>query len=573
MAEIDAELLERVARWCADAGRQAGTREIRAALSPLSWDELLAARAILADPPPARPLGPHALADMARGTPADTAAERERDARYPREAADEPVEPVEPAAPPPAATPRSRGDRRGSGKGKKAAGIVVHRARDRVVASAPPPPAPPALDELRRDEGRAVLERLLRRHGGRRAAILAALGAGWCGPGGAAPTGPDLDALLDLHGLSRAFEHREHDEVLHALRAAGGSRAAAAATLGLDEPGLEASLARLGAAGEAERIREERRSDLRVRATLSERVHLVLAQEERLRDLGLLGEFEQDLRARLPEHLRALRAAGEPLVPALSRSLSLPFEAVTSLASRLGVELGARGAQRPGGEAPRARVGLGAPRREFRPGGRRASASPGRGGAERGRDERRPRGDRPAYPGRPGRASGPARPFSSASPRGRPGEAQARGGFSRGGTQRPGDAQARGGFSRGGTQRSGGAQARGGFSRGGTQRSGGAQARGGFSRGGTQRPGGRGERSRGGPASRGAGPTGSRSVPGASGPAPRPAPGARRPAGRAGSGPAPRGGHRGPPSGSRAGTGRPRGAGPASRGGKPPRRG
>ena len=69
MAELDTELLERVARWCAEAGRQTGVAEIRAALAPLGWDELLTVRALLVDPPPARPLGPHALAELARGVP------------------------------------------------------------------------------------------------------------------------------------------------------------------------------------------------------------------------------------------------------------------------------------------------------------------------------------------------------------------------------------------------------------------------------------------------------------------------------------------------------------------------
>ncbi|HET9553667.1 MAG TPA: Fis family transcriptional regulator, partial [Anaeromyxobacteraceae bacterium] len=84
MTDLDAETVERVARWCAEAGRQTTAAEIRSALGALGWDELLAAKALLADPPPARPLGPYALADLARGVPADLAAERERSDRYPR---------------------------------------------------------------------------------------------------------------------------------------------------------------------------------------------------------------------------------------------------------------------------------------------------------------------------------------------------------------------------------------------------------------------------------------------------------------------------------------------------------
>jgi hypothetical protein len=95
MAEIDDELVARAIGWCAEAGRHATADGVRAALARLSWAQILAARALLADPPPARPLGPEALADLARGAPPDLAAERERQGRYRPEA-----EP--PAVPPPA---------------------------------------------------------------------------------------------------------------------------------------------------------------------------------------------------------------------------------------------------------------------------------------------------------------------------------------------------------------------------------------------------------------------------------------------------------------------------------------
>ena len=120
MAEVDAELIEKVVRWCAEAGRQAVPAEIRGALAPLSWDELLAVRALLADPPPARPLGPQALADLARGAPADVAAERERAGRYRREDLPEgaPVAPAPAPPPPPPPGARAAGRPRGRGKAK-----------------------------------------------------------------------------------------------------------------------------------------------------------------------------------------------------------------------------------------------------------------------------------------------------------------------------------------------------------------------------------------------------------------------------------------------------------------------
>jgi len=411
MGEIDAETVERVVRWCAEAGRQTTPRTTRAALAPLTWDELLAVRALLADPPPGRPLGPHALADLARGVPADLAAERERAGRYPaeREAGDAPA-PTTPApsAPDPGARRPAGAQRRGP------APVVVRRARDRAPAPTPVTPALPLLDELWLPDGRAVLDRLVRRHGARRAAIAAELAARWRAPDGAAPGPETLARLLDHHGLARAFERRERDELLHALRAAGGVRLRAAARVGLDPAGLDAALARLGAGAEAERIRGRRRGELRGRATLTERAHLLLEDPARLEDLDLLREVEQDLKARLPDHLRALRSSGGDLRAALARSLSLPLAAADALLSRLGLPPPpAEPARRPpprrspgpgrGASGPRrprtAAAGARGPRRP-RPG---TSGAPG------------PRRPRPAAAGAPRPAGEGRRPRSGSS--------------------------------------------------------------------------------------------------------------------------------------------------------------
>jgi hypothetical protein len=394
MAEIDGELVERVTRWCAEAGRQTGTSTIRAALAPLGWDELLAVKALLADPPPARPLGPHALVDVARGVPADVAAEREREGRYRSE-------PDDPAPAPADEPPREpKGTRRVSPRRRARAAFVIHRARDRAAPEPTPEENPRRpVEELFRPEGRSVLERLVRAGGARRAKLAAALAAGWRTSTGAPATPDDLAALLEEHGLARAFERRERDETLHAVRAAGGLLGATAERLGIDEAGLASALERLGIGPEVERIREERRRDLRARATLSERVKLLLEDGPRLRDLGLEPEFEADLRARLPEHVRALQGGAEPVPAALARTLSLPREAADALVTRLGLELPARGHAQPRParppEAPRspgARATV--PRRE-RPG--QPGAAP-RGGARRPGAARGPGGGGPGTP-------------------------------------------------------------------------------------------------------------------------------------------------------------------------------
>jgi hypothetical protein len=381
MAEVDAELLERVAHWCAEAGRQTGAGEIRAALEPLGWDELLAVRALLADPPPARPLGPFALADLARGAPADVAAERERAGRYRPEREFDPA-PV-PSAPT-RATPRSKAVRR-------AAAVVVRRVRDRTPASESGPEPLPTVSTLMAPDGRAVLERLVRRHGARRALVLAELAAAYRRDDGGPPGEADLAALLDEHGLAHAFERRERDALLHAVRAAGGVRARAAAAVGLSVEGLDAALDRVGARAEAERVRDERRAELRGRATLTDRVHLLLGDPERLEDLGLLPEVEADLATRLREHVRALQTGAEPLRSALARSLSLGGDAVVTLETRFGLALGP--AADVGGETDR-------PTFAARPRGAAVggAAAPRRSGPPRGDRPDRPRVDRPDRP-------------------------------------------------------------------------------------------------------------------------------------------------------------------------------
>ena len=424
MAEVDAELIERVARWCAEAGRQAGTAEIRRAIAPLSWDELLALRALVADPPPTRPLGPHALADLARGAPPDIAAERERGGRY---------RPEPDAAPPTAPSPSPRSSRspsspRGTRRPARGPGVVIRRARDVPSVVPHPPPALPPIDDLLRPEGRSTLERLVRAHGARRPALAAALAAGWQRDGGLPPDEQDLSRLIEHHGLTRAFERRERDELLHALRAAGGVRPAAASRLGLADPAaLDAALARLGASANAERIRDERRADLRGRATLSERVRLLLGDEARLRDLGLVPEFEDDLRARLPEHLRALRTAPGPLSVALARSLSLVPAEARAIARRFGLDVEGRAPPRPRpAEAGRPRPAAPPRPRTARPPGETRPRT------ARAPSEARPRTARPPGETRPrtARPPGETRPRTArttAGGRPAPGRGRARG--------------------------------------------------------------------------------------------------------------------------------------------------
>jgi hypothetical protein len=275
------------------------------------------------------------LADLARGASPESAAEREL---------------LLGAGPDGDLAPSGRPTK--VKKARRGAAVTIRRARDRAPVVPSVPPSMPLLDELFASEGRAQLEQLIRRQGARRALLVQELAAGWRLADGTPPGTDDLAALLEAHDLTRAFERREHDLVLHTIRATGGVRARAAAALGLEPNALGDLLLRLGAEKDVERIRAERRKELLSRATLSDRVHQLSQDEERLADLGILDQVLADLRVRLPEHLRALRASGErSLAIALGQSLSLSRPAVEALAQRFALELG--GAAGPRSSAAR----------------------------------------------------------------------------------------------------------------------------------------------------------------------------------------------------------------------------
>jgi len=322
MPEIDREIIDRAMRWCAESGRPVHEDVVRHALGPLGWDALLAVKAILADPPPARDLSPSDLVALSRGGPPPGAGAPAP--RTPRKAAAR-------AARPPRAVPGPR----------------IRRARDRVEPFAPSPAAPPSIDLLYREAGRAVLDRMVRQRGANRTAILAALAAGWSA-GGGTPTSGDLDRLLAHHGLARGFAERERALLLHAFRKHGGVFLRVARELGAAPADLRAAVTRLDLSGPVEAVREARRRVLDRKGTLADRARLVDEEEEALKDLGLLPRFEEDLRKRLPEQLRALSVGGRrPSAADLGRSLSLSRGAVDRLATRFSLPLRAAPPERP----------------------------------------------------------------------------------------------------------------------------------------------------------------------------------------------------------------------------------
>jgi hypothetical protein len=283
------------------------------------------------------------------------------------------------------------------------------------------------VELLLEESGRSVLERLVRRRGASRAAVLQALGAGWTS-GGQPPGDAILDRLLDHHGLARAFAERERALVLHAFRKHGGVFPRVARELETTVEALREALARLGIARQVETVRGERRRALEARATISERARLLDEQEEELADLGILSRLEDDLRRRMPGHLRALSVGGRrPSAVDLGRSLSLSRPAVDRLAARLALDLrpaaaGDDGAGPRTGTRPGSRSGArSGPRSGPRPGARSGPRS-GPGPGPRG-DPRSGARSGPGGSARPAARTG-ARPATRTGPGGasRPGE-------------------------------------------------------------------------------------------------------------------------------------------------------
>jgi hypothetical protein len=362
MPEIDLEFLDRAVRWCAESGRPARAEDLRALLEPLSWDALLAVKATLADPPPGRDLSPADLIALSRaGAPASTAA-------------------VRGAAAPPARSPRAKGSR----TPRPASAPRIRRARDQVSTEAPGTAPLPHLDGLFRESGRAEIGRLVRRLGANRIAILSDLASRWSTGEGASPIGPDLDRLLEHHGLARGFAERERALLLHAIRKHGGIGIRMARELGATPEDVRSAVDRLGLRSSLDSTRDARRRALERKATLSERARLIDEEADALADLGLLPGYEEDLRRRLPGHLRALAVGGRsPSAVDLGRSLSLSRGAVDRLADRFELRLRPSAPERPDrsdrsarGTAPRRTAARGTPPR--RPSGPRPHPRGGR---------------------------------------------------------------------------------------------------------------------------------------------------------------------------------------------------
>ena len=364
-----------VSDFCRRAGAPASPRAVREALSALSDSEDFRIRLVTDGEPPVRPLGPFAVVDLARGTPADVAALRERSGYYALveemlsldlradSGAGEPAAAgrTSPAAPPAPAPAESAGAEPGTAAGAspervderpahldraseaRTRGTVAERIAPR--RRGPQEAAKPRgrftrvetqrapLEALAAAPGRSELEGLLAQHG-HRAAVLQALAHGYAGARGASPSMEELDALLAEHGLLAAAEARERELILSALAEHRGALGRVAWALGLRPPDLQALVSRLGLAPEVELARERYRREALASARWTVRLDL-LGRTKYLADLGVEREFEERLRADLVRELEALGpGAGAPL---LARRLAAPATLVERALDRLGL--------------------------------------------------------------------------------------------------------------------------------------------------------------------------------------------------------------------------------------------
>ena len=373
MPEIDREILDRAMRWCAESGRPVREDVVRAVLEPLGWDELLAVKAILADPPPGRDLSP---ADLARP--------------FPRR------------APPSASAGRAPEARRDPGAARRRLappgrrpGPRIRRARDRVEPPRPRPrvaalPTSTCSTASPGAPSSTGWSGAWARTGSPSSRDLA---AGWSA-GGGAPTSADLDRLLEHHGLARGFAERERALLLHAFRKHGGVVIRVARELGIAPADLRGALD--AARASAGRSRRSGRPAARVARTQGAPSPSGPACSTRRRTPSPTSasspRFEADLRRAAPRAPpRPGRWAAEgPSAADLGRSLSLSRGAVDRLVARFGLQLRAAPPERPERRERRRTAG----RPAGGPGGARRGRTPG--AARRGSRSAAPRAVAPS---------------------------------------------------------------------------------------------------------------------------------------------------------------------------------
>lgn len=358
--DIDAEAVRAALEFCARASRAASEAEVRDALSALSPEELARSRRISSQTPPAKPLGPHALADLARGVRADVAAARElggyyalraelsalktivtakapepRPARTPaidrsRHADDDAPEPPSalPSAPPLPRAPLPRETTSGPGEHELLTLFGYHR--DPVLVAKALGLSLAALDA-----------RVKALHLSRKVAKAVATGMGEPAPRQAPTPGGNAVTVRKKAPGAPASRGPTADELVRAVRAEEAALGLVARKLRITGDELAALFASRGLAAQVEQLRENARVRERARKWPKERLEQLFAKAAYLRDLGVLEEIEADVDRHLRELMRRLSpkaADTAALVAAMARELKLDAARMRKLVDRFGLE-------------------------------------------------------------------------------------------------------------------------------------------------------------------------------------------------------------------------------------------
>jgi hypothetical protein len=352
-----------VSDFCRRAGAPASPREVREALSTVTEADEFRIRAVTDAEPPLRPLGPFAVVDLARGTPAELAGLRQRSGYYALveellSHAAQPAAslaeastpgPLTPSSRPPAAErePPPLAESATQTRPPERLSTVAERIAPRRRAPSLAAPSAPrgrytqvatqraTLDTLAGPEGRSALEKLLLQHG-HRIALTRALAQGYAGGHSADPLPDEVDALLAAHGLLEVAEARECEMVLAALSEHRGALGRVGWALGLRPVELRGLVERLGLDEEVERTRERFRREALAPTHWTTRLDL-LGRRKYLEDLGLERAFDERLRADLTSELGRPEAGGPDRVPRLARRLGVPPELLARTLARLGL--------------------------------------------------------------------------------------------------------------------------------------------------------------------------------------------------------------------------------------------
>lgn len=316
-----------VADFCRRAKAPASPALVREALALLTDEQDAKVRSITDAEPKAIPLGPFAVVDLVKGTPASTAAERQGSGYYEMArvaSEDDEVDDAPPPAKAPAPRPSAPKRAAKEPRERKVRLTVAERIapKKRVPGQQPSRPRPqqplpgtaflpkrnlpaPRGRFTRLDSSRSTYEALLKvesrealtaivEQSATRFHVFQTLETGYSGRAGAPLTVADVEGALTRHQLLAVIEKKEREKVLSALTEARGSGPIAAKELGIKIGELDGLVQDLRLKREAAQIKERFVREALDPANLSLRLTL-LGRQRYLVDLQMEKRFTDAL--------------------------------------------------------------------------------------------------------------------------------------------------------------------------------------------------------------------------------------------------------------------------------------